>query len=80
LLIKLTSHLKTIGLVDNSLMAIVVLAIIVWEYIQRATPEKPLRKGTSQTDVAKEAPFADAKNKQLISDDGVEEVERRLAA
>jgi hypothetical protein len=45
--------------VDNGIMAIVVLAIVVWEFIQRATPENPPRKGVSQRDAAmREAPSA----------------------
>ena len=58
---------------DNSLIAIVVLAMIVWEFIQRTTPEKAHRDRASHgTDVAvREASFEEAKNTLLSSDDNV---------
>jgi hypothetical protein len=59
--------------VDNSLIAIVVLAMIVWEFIQRTIPEKAHRDGAAhETDVAaREASFEEAKNTLLSSDDNV---------
>jgi len=59
--------------VDNSLIAIVVLAMIVWEFIQRTIPEKAHRDNAShRTDVAvREASFEEAKNTLLSSDDNV---------
>ena len=58
---------------DNSLIAIVVLAMIVWEFIQRTTPEKTHRdRASHETDVAvREASFDEAKNTLLSSDDDV---------
>jgi len=58
--------------VDNSLIAIVVLALIVWEFIQRTIPEKAHRDNASHgTDAAGEASFEEAKNTLLSSDDNV---------
>ncbi len=58
---------------DNSLIAIVVLAMIVWEFIQRTIPEKAHPDRASHgTDVAvREASFDEAKNTLLSSDDDV---------
>ncbi len=58
---------------DNSLIAIVVLAMIVWEFIQRTIPEKAHSDRTShETAVAvREASFEEAKNTLLSSDDNV---------
>ncbi len=64
---------------DNSLIAIVVLAMIVWEFIQRTTPEKTHRdRASHETDVAvREASFEES------SDDNVkpqgEDVLRNLS-
>ena len=52
---------------DNSLMAIMVLAMVVWEFIQRATPEKnhrehPSERGATEREAFLESQsFADAK-------------------
>ena len=70
---------------DNSLIAIVVLAMIVWEFVQRTIPEKAHRgRASHETDVAvREASFDEAKNTLLSSDDNVkpqgEDVLRNLA-
>jgi hypothetical protein len=59
--------------VDNSLIAIVVLAMIVWEFIQRTIPEKAHRDNASHgtDDAIREASFEEPKNTLLSSDDNV---------
>jgi hypothetical protein len=50
---------------DNSLTAILVLAMIVWEFIQHLTAEKSSRRGSAQRGTA----FKNVKNNQLKPDD-----------